>query len=486
VAGKGSPLPLAPHHAAGGHTDSDWKTIMTISYQSAPRILLVEDDESLRLTQALYLRREGFTVGAVADRGAARRELEVHAYDVVVTDLRLGEDNGLAVLADVRQQQADTEVLVITGYGSVDSAVTAMRAGAYDYLTKPVDPEHLVRVLHKALERQRLRRQVSYLQDQYAREAGLQRIVAESPPMKAILETLQQVAESDASVLIEGESGTGKELLAKLIHRRGNRATGPFLALNCGALPETLLESELFGHVRGSFTGAHRDHKGLFEAAHGGTLFLDEIAETSTGFQVKLLRALQEHTIRRLGDTREIPVDVRIIAASNQNLGELVHKGRFRPDLFFRLKVIPIRLPPLRERREDILPLAQSTLARVSNRMGRRHPKLSRDAEQRLLAYDWPGNVRELENVLERALIFNKSDSIEVAELLLDSALLAQCRDANPAEAALIPLAEAEKRHILQVLDRCGHNKRKAAQVLKIGYNTLWRKLARYGLDEEP
>jgi DNA-binding NtrC family response regulator len=453
---------------------------MTITYQSAPRILLVEDDESLRLTQTLYLRREGFAVGAVADRDSARQELEAHAYDVVVTDLRLGEDNGLAVLADVRHQQEDAEVLVITGYGSVDSAVAAMRAGAYDYLTKPVDPEHLVRVLHKALERQRLRRQVTYLQDQFAREAGLHQIVAESAAMKAILDTLQQVATSDASVLIEGESGTGKELLAKLIHRRSNRATSPFLALNCGALPETLLESELFGHARGSFSGAHRDHKGLFEAAHGGTLLLDEIAETSPGFQVKLLRTLQERTVRRLGDTREIPVDVRIIAASNQNLGELVHNGRFRPDLFFRLKVIPIRLPPLRERREDILPLALSTLARVGNRMGRRCPKLSRDAEQSLLAYDWPGNVRELENVLERALIFSKSDSMEAAELLLDSALVPGCRGVNATQAALIPLAEAEKRHILQVLDRCGRNKRKAAQVLGIGYNTLWRKLSQY------
>jgi DNA-binding NtrC family response regulator len=453
---------------------------MTATYQPAPRILLVEDDESLRLTQTLYLQHEGFVVGAVANRSAAQQELLEHAFDVVVTDLRLAEESGLDVLADVRRQQSDAEVLVITGYGSVDSAVTAMKEGAYDYLTKPVDPEHLVRVLHKALERQRLRRQVSTLQHEVAQATGLDRIIGESPVMQQILATIGQVASSDASVLIEGESGTGKELLAKLIHRRSKRAAGPFLAVNCGALPETLLESELFGHARGSFTGAHKDHKGLFEAAHGGTLLLDEIAETSAAFQVTLLRTLQERTVRRLGDTREIAVDVRIIAASNQDLAGLVRDGRLRQDLYFRLRVIPIRLPPLRERRQDILPLAENTLTRVSNRMGRRPPRLDPAARQKLLDYRWPGNVRELENVLERALIFNKSDSIELGELLLDPIFAVQCPELSGIAAEPMPLAEVEKRHILQVLEQCGHNRRKAAQILGIGYNTLWRKLNQY------
>ena len=300
--------------------------------------------------------------------------------------------------------------------------------------------------------------------------------------MRKILRTINEVAASHATVLIEGESGTGKELLAKVIHQRSNRASGPFLAVNCGAMPESLLESELFGHMRGSFTGAHKDHKGLFEAAHGGTLFLDEVAETSTNFQVKLLRALQERTIRRVGDTREVMVDVRIIAASNQNLGQLVRDGRFRQDLFFRLKVIPIHLPPLRERREDILPLAESCVVRFSNRMGRRPPQLTEVAREKLFNYSWPGNVRELENVLERALIFNKGNPIGAGELLLDSGLSLDPAGSSAEADALLSLAELEKRHILQVLSLCRRNKSQAARILGIGYNTLWRKLTRYGV----
>ena len=262
-------------------------------------VLLVEDDEALRLTQSLYLRQEGFEVWIAADRAAALQTLESRQIDLVVTDLRLGHDSGLDIIRDTRHLQPSAEVLIITGYGSVDSAVQAMRDGAYDYLTKPVDPEHMVRVLLKALERQGLRRQVTTLRDQIAKETGLNEIIAVSPAMKEVIEQIENVALSDATVLIEGESGTGKELMARLIHARGDRAGGPFLGINCGAMPESLLESELFGHARGAFTGAHKDHKGLFEAADGGTLFLDEIAEISPSFQVKLLRALQEHAIRR-------------------------------------------------------------------------------------------------------------------------------------------------------------------------------------------
>ena len=460
---------------------------MAKGYEPKPRVLLVEDDESLRLTQALYLEREGFVTHAVGSFQEAHQRLSDSLYDLVVTDLRLGEASGLDVLTDVRDLQSEAEVLVITGYGSVETAVAAMKQGAYDYLTKPVDPEHLVRMLRKALERQQLRRQVSYLREQIEQEAGLNQMVAVSPSMKKILRTINEVAASDATVLIEGESGTGKELLAKVIHQRSNRASGPFLAVNCGAMPESLLESELFGHTRGSFTGAHKDHKGLFEAAHGGTLFLDEVAETSTNFQVKLLRALQERTIRRVGDTREVMVDVRIIAASNQNLGQLVRDGQFRQDLFFRLKVIPIHLPPLRERREDILPLAESCVVRFSNRMGRRPPQLTEVAREKLLNYSWPGNVRELENVLERALIFNKGNPIGAGELLLDSGLSLDPASSNADADALLPLAELEKRHILQVLSLCRQNKSQASRILGIGYNTLWRKLTRYGvLDQDP
>lgn len=446
------------------------------------RILLVEDDEALRVTQGLYLKQEGFDVVAVSDRTQARGELLRREWDVVVTDLRLGEESGIDVLRDVREIQPSTEVLVLTGYGSIDTAVAAMKEGAYDYLTKPVDPDYLVHAINKALERQTLRKQVSTLRDQFTKEAGLNGIIAVSPSMREVLRAIETVAASDATILIEGESGTGKELMAKLIHQRSGRATGPFLGINCGAMPENLLESELFGYVRGAFTGAHKDHKGLFEAANKGTLLLDEIGEVSQNFQVKLLRTLQEHTIRRVGDTREIKVDVRVIAASNQSLIQLVREGRFRQDLFFRIRVIPIYLPPLRERREDILPLAESFLERISNRMGRRKPVFTDAARQSLLKYDWPGNVRELENTLERALIFNKGNRIDTGDLLMEACLpVHQGGPAGSPGPWEQSLEEIERQHILNVLAHCEHNKSKAAAILGIGYNTLWRKLKKYG-----
>jgi len=446
------------------------------------RVLFVEDDEALRVTQELYLRQEGFEVTAAPGRGVARGELGRQVFDAVVTDLRLGEEDGMDVLKDVRELQPEAQVLVLTGYGSVDSAVAAMKEGAYDYLTKPVDPEELVRILHKALELRSLRRQVIDLRDRFARETGLDRIVAVSKAMQGVLQTIEKVAGSDATVLIEGESGTGKELMARLIHQKSGRVSGPFLAINCGAMPENLLESELFGHIRGSFTGAHKNQKGLFEAADQGTLFLDEVAEISQGFQVKLLRTLQEHTIRRVGDTREIKVDVRLIAATNQNLTRLVREGRFRQDLFFRVKVIPITLPPLREHREDIIPLADSFTARLSNRMGRRKPELTEAAARKLIEHDWPGNVRELENSLERALIFNKGNIIDAGDLIIETCLPATCEAPPESGSWRVSLPDMEKRHILDVLSHCRQNKMKAAEILGIGYNTLWRKLKKYGV----
>ena len=447
-----------------------------------PQVLLVEDDEALRITQTVYLRQEGIEVVAVADRSTAQQELTGKTFDVVVTDLRLGDDDGMEVLLDVRTIQPTAEVLMITGYGSVDTAVMAMKEGAYDYLTKPVDPELLLRTIRKALERQNLRRQVSNLQHRLTRETGLDQIVAVSPAMQKLLDTVNDVAETDATILIEGESGTGKELMAKLIHQRSKRSAGLFLAVNCGAMPEELLESELFGHIKGSFTGAHRNQKGLFEAADGGTLFLDEIAETSQSFQVKLLRTLQERSIRRLGDTREVPVDVRLIAATNQDLTQLMQQGRFRRDLFFRIKVIPLYIPPLRERPEDILPLAEQFVTRLSDRMGRRSlPRLTDAARQKLLKHQWPGNVRELENSIERALITNKGDFIDAADLVLESCLEPTSEPAIQQNSWKTPLAEVEKQHILRVLSECRNNKSQAAQVLGIGYNTLWRKLKQYG-----
>ncbi|SMC25341.1 two-component system, NtrC family, response regulator HydG [Desulfacinum hydrothermale DSM 13146] len=443
----------------------------------AARILFVEDDASLRLTQSLYLEQEGFGVVPAAGRREARRMLEDAAFDAVVTDLRLGDGDGLEVLADVREVRPEAETIVITGYGSVESAVEAMKRGAYDYLTKPVDPEDLVRVLRKALERRRLRRQVDHLARRFAEEAGLNRIVAQSPVMRRLMERMEDVAASEAPVLIQGESGTGKELMAKWIHERSRRAAGPFVALNCGAVPENLLETELFGHVRGAFTGAHQNKRGLWEAADGGTLFLDEVGEIPPAFQVKLLRTLQEGTLRRVGSVKEIQVDVRIIAASNQDIEALVREGRFRKDLYYRINVVPIHLPPLRERPEDVEPLADSILERLSRRMGRKAPRLTEAARRRLSHYPWPGNVRELENTLERVLIFTKKDRIDAEDLHLQTSGTAPGCEEDDWN---VPLKEVERRHILRVLARCGHNKTRAAAVLGIGTNTLWRKLKKY------
>jgi two-component system response regulator HydG len=449
----------------------------------ANHILLVEDDESLRLTQTMYLEREGFQVTAVGSGTEALSRIAADQFQVVVTDLRLDETDGLQILSAVKDDSPETEVILITGFGSVDTAVEAMKSGAYDYLAKPVDPDDLVLTLKKAIERQQLRRQVAYLQKEVAQQAGLRHIVAVSPEMRQLMALVHQLAQNDATVLIEGESGTGKELMARYIHHTGSKAAGPFVAINCGALPENLLESELFGHVRGAFTGAIKEKKGLFEVADGGTLLLDEVGETSSSFQVKLLRILEDGTFRRVGGTSEHRVNVRIIAASNKDLGRLVQEGRFRKDLYYRLKVIPLSLPPLRNRVADIRPLAEHFVARYANHMGRKQSILTEEAVARLEGHSWPGNVRELENAIERALIFCQDREIKAADLPLEVC--------SPTPEELDPvktrgdltLEAMEKVHIRRVLEHCRWNRSRAARELGIGYNTLWRKIKKYGIE---
>ena len=445
-------------------------------------ILLVEDDDSLRLTQAMYLEREGFQVTAVGNGAEALRRIATDQYQAVVTDLRLDEIDGLEVLAAVKDKSAETEVILITGFGSVDTAVEAMKAGAYDYLTKPVDPDDLVITLKKALERLQLRRQVAYLQQEVAQQARIGQIVAASSEMQQIMTLIQQVAQNDATVLIEGESGTGKELMARYIHHSGLRGGGPFVAINCGALPENLLESELFGHVKGAFTGAIKDKKGLFEAADGGTLLLDEIGETSPSFQVKLLRVLEDGTFRRVGGTTELRADVRIIAASNKDLGRLVQKGDFRRDLYYRLKVIPLYLPPLRKRTADIKPLAEHFVSHYISHMGRRQMSLSAEAIDRLKAHTWPGNVRELENAIERALIFCQGEEIRAVDLPLEVCTPPIGEFDSSEITGDMSLETMEQAHLRRVLEYCQWNRSRAARELGIGYNTLWRKMKRYGI----
>ncbi|MGD8504565.1 MAG: sigma-54 dependent transcriptional regulator, partial [Syntrophobacterales bacterium] len=411
------------------------------------------------------------------------RRIATDQFQAVVTDLRLDETDGLQVLAAVKERSPETEVILITGFGSVDTAVQAMKSGAYDYLTKPVDPDDLVLTLRKAVERRQLRRQVAYLEKEVAQHTGLGHIVAGSPEMRQIMELVQQVAQNDSTVLIEGESGTGKELIARYIHHTGRRAGGPFVAINCGALPENLLESELFGHVKGSFTGAIKDKKGLFEVADGGTLLLDEIGETSSGFQVKLLRVLEDGTFRRVGGTTEHRVNVRIIAASNKDLANLVQKGHLRRDLYYRLKVIPIYLPPLRKRVTDIKPLAEHFVAHYANHMGRRQSTLSAEAVERLEAHPWPGNVRELENAIERALIFCQGQEIQAADLPLEACTLPGEEFGSSVKSDDLSLEAMEKEHIRRVLEHCQWNRSRAAKELSIGYNTLWRKMKKYGIE---
>ncbi|MBI4348633.1 MAG: sigma-54-dependent Fis family transcriptional regulator [Elusimicrobia bacterium] len=444
------------------------------------KLLLVEDDQSQAALLALEIRRAGFDVEPVKSGEDAVAKLAGTLYDAIVTDLRLGGGmDGLQVLREAKRAQPEAEVLVITGHGSIDSAVDAMKHGAFDYLTKPVQPEELMLVLQKALDHRSLLGEVRRLREEVKGKYSFEGIVYSSPEMGRVLELVRKVAATDATVLIQGESGTGKELIARAIHENSARRTGAFVAINCGALPEGLLESELFGHVKGSFTGADRNKRGLFEEASGGTLFLDEISETTPGLQVKLLRALQEGEVRRVGDNHPVRVSARVVAATNKDLGKLAREGKFREDLFYRLKVFPIDLPPLRVRPTDILPLAEHFLRKARKKMAAKATRFAHEAAGALQSYAWPGNVRELEHAVERALIMASGPTVMAEDLPPE--VLPPSLAAPPKAGA--PLEEMEKTHILDVLQACKGNQAEAAKKLGIGRNTLWRKLKKYGVD---
>ncbi len=444
------------------------------------RILLVEDDLSLGTMLAMELKRRGHAIDVAKSGSEATEKMASSDYDAVVTDLKLGDIDGLEVLKRAKARDPRVEVLVMTGHGSIDTAVAAMKAGAYDYLTKPVEPEELSVVLNKALDHRRLVREVERLREEVKDKYSFDGIVFSGPPMRKVLDLVQKVAATEATVLILGESGTGKELIARALHEKSARRNGAFVAINCGALPEGLLESELFGHVRGAFTGADRNKRGLFEEANNGTLFLDEISETTPALQVKLLRALQEGEVRRVGDNHPFKVSGRLLAATNKDLAKLVAEGKFREDLYYRLKVFPIDLPPLRDRTEDIVPLAEHFLRKAKKKLSSKAMKFSAEAAEALRAYRWPGNVRELEHVIERALIMASGAAIGVADLP------PEMQPAHPAPAArddcLETLEDAEKRHILQALKDCDGNQVEAAKKLGVARNTLWRKLKAYGI----
>jgi len=443
-------------------------------------VLVVEDDANMREFLSGGLRRRGYVVAAAADGDAALATMSSVDVDVVLTDLNMRGLNGLQLCERIVANRPDVPVVLITAFGSVDSAIAAIRAGAYDFLTKPFEFEALELAVARAVQHRSLREEVRRLREQVAGTPTFTELVGESAPMKELYDLLARVAASDASVLVTGESGTGKELVARALHRAGSRRDGPFIAINCAALPEPLLESELFGHVRGAFTDARADRVGLLVQASGGTLLFDEIGELPATLQPKLLRALQERRVRPVGGTREEPFDARIIAATNRDLETMVEDGSFREDLFFRINVIHVAVPPLRERGNDVLVLAQRFLEHEAKRAGKPLVGIGPEVAERLLQYDWPGNVRELHNCIERAVALARYDRITVDDL---PERIRRYRQPEPAAAErgpLLPLAEVERRHILRVLEQCDGNQTMAARILGLARRTLHRKLAEY------
>jgi two-component system, NtrC family, response regulator PilR len=381
------------------------------------KILVVDDEPSMREMLGIMLRKEGFDVLLAESRAMAAAVLSRGPVDMVITDVKLPDGDGIEILRHVKAATADTVVIVMTAFGSTQTAVAALKLGAQDYLIKPFDIEELKIVVRSALHKQRLEEENLLLKAELRGQQGLDRIVGASGSMKRVFDLIRSIAPTSSTVLVNGESGTGKELVAKAIHALSPRRDAAFVSVNCAALPENLLESELFGHMKGAFTDAHQTKKGLFETAHRGTLMLDEVGEMPVSMQVKLLRALQEKRVRRVGATEEVEVDVRVIAATNRPLETMVRERRFREDLFYRLNVIPINVPPLRDRRDDIPLLAEHFLRAFAREMGKDVTGFAPDALDRLVAYGWPGNVRELENVVERAVALESTDLIRVEQL---------------------------------------------------------------------
>jgi two-component system response regulator HydG len=439
-------------------------------------ILVVDDEPSMRTTLSILLKKEGYQVSQAGDGIEALKILEHGQYDMVLTDLKMEGADGIELLRQVKTAAPQTEVLIFTAYGTVTSAVEAMKLGAYDYIGKPFDEEELLLKVSRALERKALVREVQDLRAELKGQRGMGEIIAASKEMKEVLTKVTQVAPTEATVLIEGESGTGKELVARAIHQGSPRRDRPFIPINCSSFPETLLESELFGYEKGAFTGAEKGRKGLFEAAHQGTLFLDEIGDMPRPLQGKLLRALQEGEVRRLGSTDPIKVQVRIVAATNQQIEALVSQGILRDDLFYRLNVVRISIPPLRERRDDIIPLAHHFLEIYRKGSQKEITGFDPEVIQAMLNHPWPGNVRELENAVERGVILARSPSIMKEDLSLGLPLL------DGSSGGTTTLKEFQRHHILSVLERHGGNQAKAARELGIGRNTLWRRLKEYGL----
>jgi DNA-binding NtrC family response regulator len=440
------------------------------------RILVVDDEQSMREMLAIMLRKEGYEIVTADGRGQAAAVLGNETVDMVITDVKLRDGDGIEILRHVKAVSPETIVIVMTAFGTTEIAVAARKLGAEAYVLKPFDVDELRIVVRDAIANSRLREENVILKREVGQLHGLDHVVGTSAVMAALFEMVRAVAPTSSTVLVTGESGTGKELVARAIHGLSGRSAMPFVSINCGALPDTLLESELFGHVKGAFTDARQNKKGLFEAAHGGTLFLDEVGETSPPMQVKLLRALQERRIRRLGGTEEVDVDVRVIAATNTPLEELVHEKRFREDLFYRLQVIPIRTPPLRERREDIRLLAEHFLERFNRQMGKGVARLTEEAILSLERYAWPGNVRELENVIERAVALETSGAVgpdRLPEALREPRREESAALLGPGFHLDAHLKEVEARLLGEALETAGGDRAEAARLLGISPRSL-------------
>ncbi len=463
---------------------------------SGARILVVDDEAGMRDFLSILLQREGHRVVAAANGREALRLAREGRFDLVISDIRMPQLDGVGLLTGLREADSEIPVILITAFASASSTIEAMKQGAFDYITKPFKVEEIKGVVTRALEAQRVRAAAGPAPPAAPGEAApaIAGLIGRSPKMVEVYKVISKVANVAGTVLITGESGTGKELVARTLHSHSDRAAKPFMAINCGAIPEQLLESELFGHVKGAFTGAVVSKAGLFEVAHGGTLLLDEVAEMSLPLQVKLLRVLQDRLFRRVGGTEDIGVDVRVIAATNKHLPDLIRKGAFREDLFYRLNVIPIHLPPLRERPEDIPLLVESFVTRFCQQNRRPAKPVSEEAMVFLTRYPWPGNVRELENALERAIALEQSEALTAASLP-EEIRAWQPTEATPA-AALAPSAippeglnledvvsQVERKLLLEALEKAGGVQTKAAQILGINFRSFRYRLKKYGLE---
>ena len=452
-------------------------------------ILLVEDKDSLRRVLRLTLENAGYSVAEAIDARAALNEIATSRHRLILTDLRMPNGSGLDVLRSARAADADVPVIVMTAFGSIDEAVQAMKDGAHDFLQKPVDSNHLLLLVERALEQARLRTENVLLREEWSRHYGFPRILGESETLKRAVGETQRVAQTEATVLLLGESGTGKELFARAVHHLSPRRDNPFVAINCAAIPETLIENELFGHERGAFTGATDRRQGKFELASGGTVFLDEVGELPLGVQGKLLRAIEEKVVDRIGGSAPVAVDVRVVAATNKDLKAAVDNGQFRGDLFFRLAVFPIEVPPLRDRGDDIILLAQHFAAEIGRELRGREAQLSPNAIDALQQHHWPGNVRELENAIERACILSDSLILEPADLGLGPSATNESESLEQidlsgtlSDVAHRALRVVERRKIARALEANHGNKSKTAEDLGVSYKTLLNKIKEYAL----